>query len=52
MFLTKLVFMKFTAKSSGDLYAPYADKNPIKLKWDDFINDFNALKVEGVNKVQ
>jgi|LauGreDrversion4_2_1035121.scaffolds.fasta_scaffold2827466_1 hypothetical protein len=44
--------MKFRAKSSGDLYAPFSEKNPVKLKWDDFINDFNALNIEGVNKVQ
>jgi len=44
--------MKFKAKSFGDLYAPFAEKNPIKLKCDDFIDDFNSLNIEGVNKLQ
>lgn len=31
----KLVFMRFSAKSRGDPFAPYAVKNPIRQEWEE-----------------
>lgn len=45
----KLVFMKFSAKSTGGLYDPYAKKNPIKELWDLQLQKFNDVAHKGVN---
>jgi hypothetical protein len=46
----QLVFMKFTAKSSGGLYDPYARKSPVRDAWVKVLSDFNAKAHPGVNK--
>ena len=41
--------MKFSAKSAGGLYDPYALKSVYMRKWDDILNNFNGIAAEGVN---
>jgi len=42
--------MKFSAKAAGGLYDPYNLKNPIKLKWDAVVDNFNKNAPKGINK--
>lgn len=46
----KLVYIKVSVKSSGGIYDPYATKNPVKLKWDKLLDEFNQNAEVGMNK--
>ena len=48
----KLVYMQFTAKSTGGLYSPYFEKNPIKMSWDDQLDNFSQSAAIGVRNVK
>lgn len=42
--------MKIQVKSAGGIYDPYVKKNPIKLKWDEVLDEFNSNAPEGINR--